>query len=140
MIRSFSRVASNSWRAQSWALRIMRLWLGGTWIYAGWDKATDAGFLTPDSASFIGSQLDGYATQSPLDQSVFDTLTNYPTAVGITVMLSEFAVGLATLLWVAPTLAALGGLSISVGLWLASTFQVSPYFLASNTAYAILWL
>ena len=140
MIRSFSRVASNSWRAQSWALRIMRLWLGGTWIYAGWDKATDAGFLTPESASFIGSQLDGYATQSPLDQSVFDTLTNYPTAVGITVMLSEFAVGLATLLWVAPTLAALGGLSISVGLWLASTFQVSPYFLASNTAYAILWL
>lgn len=140
MLRDFVQTASSSWKAQSWALRIMRLWLGGTWIYAGWHKASDAGFLTPDSASFIGSQLTAYSTQSPLPQILFDTLTRYPTAVGITVILSEFAVGLATLLWVAPTLAAFGGLSISVGLWVASSFQVSPYFLASNTSYAVLWL
>jgi thiosulfate dehydrogenase [quinone] large subunit len=56
------------------------------------------------------------------------------------VMLTEFAIGLATLLWVSPTLAAFGGFTMSVGLWLASSFHVSPYFLASDSAYAVLWL
>jgi thiosulfate dehydrogenase [quinone] large subunit len=37
-------------------------------------------------------------------------------------------------------LAAFGGFLMSLGLWLADTFHVSPYFLASNTAYAVLWL
>jgi thiosulfate dehydrogenase [quinone] large subunit len=55
-------------------------------------------------------------------------------------MVSEFAIGIATLLWVAPTLAAFGGFSMSLGLWLASSFHVNPYFLASDTAYAVLWL
>jgi len=60
--------------------------------------------------------------------------------VGGFVDISEFAIGLATLLWVAPRLAAFGGFLMSLGLWLADTFHVSPYFLASNTAYAVLWL
>jgi thiosulfate dehydrogenase [quinone] large subunit len=29
---------------------------------------------------------------------------------------------------------------MSVVLWLSGTFYISPYFLASNTAYAVLWL
>jgi len=60
--------------------------------------------------------------------------------VGGFVMISEFAIGLATLLWVAPRLAAIGGFFMSLGLWLAGSFHVSPYFLASDTAYAVLWL
>jgi len=132
--------AANSWRNQSWGLRIMRVWLGCTWIYAGWDKATDAGFLSRGSSTFIGTQLSGYSTQSPLGAGPFDTLIEYSLQVGVIVMVGEFAIGLATLLWVAPTLAALGGFSMSLSLWLASTFTASPYFLASNTAYAILWL
>jgi thiosulfate dehydrogenase [quinone] large subunit len=130
---------SESWRTQALAIRILRGWLGLTWIYAGWDKATDPGFLTKGSSSFIGTQLSGYSTQSPLG-GLFNKLIEHSTAVGITVMLAEFAIGLATLLWVSPTLAAFGGFTMSVGLWLASSFHVSPYFLASDTAYAILWL
>jgi len=130
---------SESWRTQALAIRVLRGWLGLTWIYAGWDKATDPGFLTKGSSSFIGTQLSGYSTQSPLG-GLFNKLIEHSTAVGITVMLAEFAIGLATLLWVSPTLAAFGGFTMSVGLWLASSFHVSPYFLASDTAYAILWL
>jgi thiosulfate dehydrogenase [quinone] large subunit len=130
---------AESWRTQAIAIRILRGWLGLTWIYAGWDKATDPGFLTKGSASFIGTQLSGYSTQSPIG-GLFNKLIEHSTAVGIMVMLTEFAIGLATLLWISPTLAAFGGFTMSVGLWLASSFHVSPYFLASDSAYAILWL
>jgi len=60
--------------------------------------------------------------------------------VGVVVMLSEFAIGLATLFWIAPTFIAFAGFSMSLGLWLAATWHVKPYFLGSDTAYAILWL
>lgn len=139
LIRSYVRTATTSWKGQAPALQIMRLWLGITWIYAGWDKATDSGFLTPGSSTYIGTELSGYSTQSPMGFA-FNKLIEHASLVGGFVMISEFAIGLATLVWVAPRLAAFGGFLMSLGLWLASSFHASPYFLASDTAYAVLWL
>ena len=130
---------ADSWRPQSWAIRVLRAWLSFTWIYAGWDKATDPSFLTKGATGFIGDQLIGFATNSPVGW-LFDNLSEQATAVGIFVIFSEFAIGIATLLWIAPTSAAFGGFLTSIILWLASTFYVSPFFLGSDTAYAILWL
>jgi len=56
------------------------------------------------------------------------------------VMVAEFAIGFATLLWIAPTWAAFGGFVMSISLWLSSSWNVQPYFMASDSAYAILWL
>jgi len=128
-----------SWKNQLWPLRIMRLWLGGTWIYAGWDKASDPGFLTDGSRTFIGSQLAAYAQNSPID-FLLNRMIEHATQVGIFVMLSEFAVGFATLLWIAPTWAAFGGFLTSLTLWLSSTWNIQPYFLASNSVYTVFWL
>jgi nitrite reductase/ring-hydroxylating ferredoxin subunit/uncharacterized membrane protein YphA (DoxX/SURF4 family) len=128
-----------SWKNQLWPLRVMRLWLGGTWIYAGWDKASDPGFLTDGSPTFIGSQLAAYEQNSPID-FLLNRMIEHATQVGIFVMLSEFAVGFATLLWIAPTWAALGGFLTSLTLWLSSTWNIQPYFLASNSVYTVFWL
>jgi nitrite reductase/ring-hydroxylating ferredoxin subunit/uncharacterized membrane protein YphA (DoxX/SURF4 family) len=128
-----------SWKNQLWPLRIMRLWLGGAWIYAGWDKASDPGFLTDGSPTFIGSQLAAYAQNSPID-FLLNRMIEHATQVGIFVMLSEFAVGFATLLWIAPTWAAFGGFLTSLTLWLSSTWNIQPYFLASNSVYTVFWL
>ena len=129
----------DSWRAQSLAIRVLRAWLSITWIYAGWDKATDSGFLTKGATGYIGDQLIGYSTNSPISW-LFNGLIEHATAVGVFVIFSELAIGIATLLWIAPTSAAFGGFLMSIVLWLASTFYISPYFLGSDTAYAILWL
>ena len=128
-----------SWRNQLWPLRIMRIWLGATWIYAGWDKASDPGFLKAGSPTFIGSQLSAYAQSSPVGFAI-NKMLEHSTQIGIFVMVAEFAIGFATLLWIAPTWAALGGFAMSISLWLASSWQVKPYFLASDSAYAVLWL
>jgi Rieske Fe-S protein/uncharacterized membrane protein YphA (DoxX/SURF4 family) len=128
-----------SWRNQLWPLRIMRFWLGVTWIYAGWDKASDSGFLTSGSPTFIGTQLAAYAQNSPID-FLLNKLLDHAMQVGILVMVAEFAIGFATLLWIAPTWAAFGGFLTSLFLWLSSTWNIQPYFLASNSVYTVLWL
>jgi len=127
---------TTSWKNQIWPLRILRAWLGFTWIYAGWDKANDPGFLTAGSPTYIGSQISAFATNSPID-FLLNRVAEHATQIGILIMASEFAVGAATLLWIAPTWAAFGGFLTSLTLWLASTWNVEPYFLASNSAYAI---
>jgi nitrite reductase/ring-hydroxylating ferredoxin subunit/uncharacterized membrane protein YphA (DoxX/SURF4 family) len=127
-----------SWSKQLWPLRIMRLWLGATWIYAGWDKASDPGFLTAGSPTFIGTQLSAYAQNSPID-FLLNQIVGYSTQIGILVMISEFAIGFATLLWIAPTWAAFGGFLTSLSLWLSSTWNIQPYFLASNSVYTVFW-
>lgn len=133
------RTVKSSWTTQSLSVRAVRLFLGVTWIYAGWYKASDSGFLTKGAPTYIGTQLSAYATSSPVG-FLFNHLIERAVPIGIFVMASELAIGIATLLWIAPTSAAFGGFAMSVGLWLASSFHVSPYFLASDTAYAILWL
>jgi uncharacterized membrane protein YphA (DoxX/SURF4 family) len=128
----------NSFKSQSISMRILRIWLGVTWIYAGWVKASDAGFLKQGSPTYIGTQLAAYASQSPIG-SILNHFVEHALIVGIFVILSEFAIGIATLTYVAPSMAAFGGLTMSIGLWLSSSFHSSPYFLASDTAYAVLW-
>jgi Rieske Fe-S protein/uncharacterized membrane protein YphA (DoxX/SURF4 family) len=128
-----------SWKNQLLPLRVMRLWLGATWIYAGWDKASDPGFLTSGSPTFIGTQLAAYAQNSPID-FILNKLVDHATQVGILVMVAEFAIGFATLLWIAPTWAAFGGFLTSLFLWLSSTWNIQPYFLASNSVYTVFWL
>jgi Rieske Fe-S protein/uncharacterized membrane protein YphA (DoxX/SURF4 family) len=134
-----SKSFTASWQSQSWSLRVTRLFLGITWIYAGWDKASDPGFLTKGADSYIGTELTAYAQNSPI-AFLLDRLLEHAQIVGIFVMLTEFAIGIAILLWIAPTLAAFGGFTMALGLWLASSWNVKPYFLASDSAYTFLWL
>lgn len=136
---SLLRAVVASWRAQSPAVRVIRLWLGVTWIYGGWDKATDPGFLSKTGSTYIGRQLTGYASNSPMG-FLFRRMIEHATVIGIGVMILEFAIGIATLFWIAPTFTAFVGFSMSVGLWIAATWHVKPYFLGSDTAYAVLWL
>ena len=138
-LRSISRGALSSWRSQSNALRIMRLFLGLTWIYAGWHKASDPGFLTQGSPTYIGTQLAAFAQNSPIGFLLERTIER-AALVGAFVMVAEFAIGFATLLSVAPNSAAFGGFAMATGLWLSSSFNTTPYFLAGDSAYAILWL
>jgi nitrite reductase/ring-hydroxylating ferredoxin subunit len=70
---------------------------------------------------------------------LLNKILDQATQIGILVMVAEFAIGFATLLWIAPTWAAFGGFLTSLFLWLSSTWNVQPYFLASNSVYTVFW-
>jgi thiosulfate dehydrogenase [quinone] large subunit len=128
-----------TWQNIPIGARLIRLFLGVTFIYGGWNKATDPGFLNPQSASYIGAQITSYLGTSPISFLLKPMIEN-ATAFGWSIIITEFAIGIATLSGIALELAALGGFFLSITLWLTATWTVKPYFLGSDTAYAILWL
>lgn len=128
-----------SWKVQSLSTKVLRLWLGLTWIYAGWDKATDSSFLTPGTVNYIGNQIRGFAEISPIKPLLIRGLEHAP-LIGWLVLIIEFVIGISTLLFIMPRFAAFLGFATSIGFWLTVTFHVKPYFLGSDTAYATMWL
>lgn len=129
----------NSWKQYPLSINFLRAWLGATWVYAGWDKATDSGFLTKGAPHYIGTQLAGFMDVSPIS-FLLKHMVEHATLFGWFVIFSEFAIGLAILIGVAMPLAAFGGASMSLILWLSSTWTVKPYFLGSDTAYLAMWV
>ncbi len=113
--------------------------MGVTWIYAGWYKTTDVGFLDANSSRYIGTELGRFVTTSPIS-SLLNIMIEHAYQVGVITIVLEFAIGIATLLGVLPFTTAIVGVGFSIILWLSVTWTVHPYFLGSDTAYAIMWL
>ncbi len=122
-----------------WSMRILRAFLGATFLFAGAQKLFDPNFLHAGSATFIGTQLRGFARGTPAGP-LLSILNLAPVLAGIGIALLEIAIGVATLLGVAPLTAALGGISVSVTLWLSATWHVHPFFLGSDSIYAVAWI
>jgi thiosulfate dehydrogenase [quinone] large subunit len=139
-----SRVTSpvsfdTSWREMPWSLRILRAFLGVTFVYAGLQKFFDPGFLHAGSPTYIGTQLEGFARATPV-APLMRLLEHVPWLVGVVVAVTELAVGIAVLAGIGLITASVFGLSINVVLWLSATWHVHPYFLGSDSIYAVAWL
>jgi len=127
-----------SWRRQPWPMRILRAFLGGTFVYAGIQKLGDPNFLHSGTPDYIGTQLQNFLRGSPI-RPLLAVAAHAPVLTGVIVALVEMAVGLATLLEVAPKTTAATGLGINAALFLSATWHVSPYFLGSDSIYAVAW-
>jgi thiosulfate dehydrogenase [quinone] large subunit len=136
---TFGSRAVADWRATGWALGILRAFLGGTFVFAGMQKLLDANFLRRGSPSYIGTQLNGFARGTPLG-SAFTALAHHAVFVGVSTALLETAIGLAVLFGVLLPLAALAGFAVNLSLLLSATWHVHPYFLGSDSIYAVAWL
>jgi thiosulfate dehydrogenase [quinone] large subunit len=128
-----------SWRSNNLATKILRAWLGLTWFYAGWQKASDVGFLDKASPNYLGTQLAGFAHGSPL-KFFLERAVHVAQPLGWAIMFAEFAIGVAVLTGYFLELAIIGGALVSFGLWLAVTWNVYPFFLGSDTAYMAMWI
>jgi thiosulfate dehydrogenase [quinone] large subunit len=92
------------------ALLPLRLFLGLTFVYAGYQKLSDPGFLTPGAATYIGTQLHGFASGTPGGFLLRWFALPFPRAAGVGVALAEIAIGLLTAAGLLTRLAAAAGL------------------------------
>ncbi len=128
----------DGWSRQPWSVRVLRGFLGVTFVYAGLNKLADPGFLHPGAPTYIGTELQGFAHGSPI-RPIMLLLGHLPKLVGIGTALTELAVGIGTLLGVAAIAFAAIGMGLNVMLWLSASWHVHPYFLGSDSIYAVAW-
>ncbi|NLU66856.1 DoxX family membrane protein [Streptomyces sp. HNM0574] len=121
------------------ALLPLRLFLGGTFLYAGIHKLTDPAFLSGDGPGSLAQVLDG-AGQSAALPALVELAQTGPTGFGIALAAGEIAVGLGTLAGLLGRLAALGGLLISLCLWLTVSWSSSPYYYGNDLPYLMAWV
>ena len=118
----------------------LRFFLGITFVYAGLQKIADPGFLTPGAATYIGTQLQAFAVQSPIAFLIESIALPAPALTGVGVIAAEIAIGLATALGVATRWVAAGGALVNFVLLLTASWSVQPYFLGSDGVFAVAWI
>jgi len=121
------------------ALVPLRLFLGGTFFYAGFQKLSDPGFLHSDAPTYIGTQLHGFADGTPAGGLLQPALA-HPELAGIAVAVVEIAIGILVLLGFMTRLAAAAGLALNLVLFLTASWHTSPYFLGSDIVFVFAWL
>lgn len=122
------------------ALLPVRLFLGVTFVYAGYQKLSDPGFLTPGAATYIGTQLHAFATGTPGGFLLRFFALPFPRAAGVGVALTEIAIGLLTVVGLVTRLAAAAGLALNLLLFLTASWSTTPYFLGSDIVFCFAWL
>ncbi|MFG2522722.1 DoxX family protein [Streptomyces sp. NPDC048527] len=130
-----------SWRdgAQRFALLPLRIFLGVTFIYAGLDKLTNSAFFHATGSGSIGEQMHGVRNISAIPAMV-DLALKSPAGFGYAIAFGELAVGIGTLIGLLARLAAVGGMLISLSLWLTVSWSTEPYYLGNDLAYLMAWL
>jgi thiosulfate dehydrogenase (quinone) large subunit len=121
------------------ALFPLRLFLGGTFVYAGIQKLSDPGFLNPDAPTYIGTQLEGFADGTPGSFLLGPALSHVAVA-GVGVALLEIMIGALVLMGVLTRPAAAAGLALNLVLFLTATWHSTPYFLGSDIVFVFAWL
>jgi thiosulfate dehydrogenase (quinone) large subunit len=118
----------------------LRFFLGLTFVYAGLQKIADPGFLDPTGSTYIGAQLQGFTATSPIGFLITWLALPIPQLTGIGVIGGELAIGTLVLLGVATRWAAVAGAMINLTFFLTASWAVQPYFLGSDSIYAVAWI
>src|SRR5262245_32910899 len=105
------------------ALLPLRLFLGVTFVYAGVQKLSDAGFLREGADSYIGDQLRGFASGTPGGTLLETFALPHPVLAGVGVAVAEIAIGLLAVFGRFTRAAAVGGLGLSVVLFLTANWH-----------------
>jgi len=123
-----------------YALLPLRLFMAVTFFYAGIQKLTDPGYFAPSAPTYIGSQISAFASGSPIGFLFQWFAVPYPTQVGWIVIAVELGIGVLTFIGLFTRLAAGIGAALSLTLFLSATWDVQPYFLGSDSIYAVAWI
>ncbi|AIA05420.1 MULTISPECIES: DoxX family membrane protein [Streptomyces] len=120
------------------ALLPLRLFLGGTFLYAGLQKLTDPAFPAASGKGSLGELLGQVHDTAALPQLV-GLAQHGPVGFAYALAGGQVLVGIGTLLGLLGRLAAFGGALISLSLWLTVSWPASPYYYGNDLAYLLAW-
>jgi len=122
------------------ALFPLRLFLGVTFVYAGIQKLSDPGFLHAGAPTYIGTQLHGFAAGTPGGFVLRTFALPDPQLAGVGVAVTEILIGLLVTAGLFTRIAAAGGLSLNLLLFLTASWHTTPYFLGPDLVFSFAWL
>jgi thiosulfate dehydrogenase (quinone) large subunit len=128
-----------AWALSEWALVPLRCFIGATFLYAGMQKLANPNFFNRNSPISIQSQLIAAAHTSPLS-GLLVHLEGIAKPIGLVIAFGEIAVGVGTLIGLWTRIAAIGGLIISLSLFLTVSFHASPYFTGADIVFFFAWM
>lgn len=128
-----------SWKA-SWFLLPLRLFLGITFVYAGIQKLTDPQYFNSAARGYIGKQIMGFATGSPLHDFLIRFAVPHAHLFGSMVAYGEIAIGIGTLVGLFLRPAAISGFLLSLIFFLTASWHVYPYFYGADIVFAFCWI
>ncbi len=128
------------WARPALALLPLRVFLGVTFVYAGVQKLSDPGFLHPGAATYIGTQLHGFANGTPGGFLLKTFAIPHAELAGVGVALIEIVVGVLVLAGLFTRAAAAVGLGLNLVLFLTASWKTSPYFLGPDIVFVFAWL
>nr|MDQ6938497.1 HTTM domain-containing protein [Actinomycetota bacterium] len=123
-------------RDPMWVLLPLRLFLGVTFLYAGLSKIADRSFL--DAAAPTGMHATTLAVKnsSPIG-GLLQPVIDHSFAFGLLMALAEVAVGIGVLFGLFARIAALGGLALSLSLFLTVSWNADPWYTGADLVYAL---
>ncbi|WP_158104494.1 Rieske 2Fe-2S domain-containing protein [Amycolatopsis kentuckyensis] len=125
-------------RTPIWALLPLRVFLGGTFLYAGLSKILDTHYLDHTSPLGVHAQMLHAAPTSPIGPLV-SFAADHPTVIGLVIAFGEMAVGLGTLLGLFTRIAALGGFLLALSFFLTVSWTTRPYYFGADIVFAAAW-
>lgn len=138
-----ARTVRSEWQRRmtmpGWVLLPLRMFLGLTFVYAGFQKLADRNFLDPSSPASIQAQLHADVTTSPVG-GLLGGASHVALALGLVISLAELAVGLGTVLGLWSKVAAAGGALLSLGFLLTVSWHSHPYYYGADIVFLVAWL
>lgn len=123
-----------------WVILPLRLFLGFSFLAAGWDKLTDPTYLDPASRDYIGQQISRMAQGSPIGGFLLNVAAPNAGLFGVMVMGGELCIGIAVLLGVLTRFSAIMGLLLNLTFFLSATWEVHPFYFGADLPYVFGWL
>ncbi|MDQ6694939.1 MAG: Rieske 2Fe-2S domain-containing protein [Chloroflexota bacterium] len=124
----------------SWVILPLRLFLGISFLSAGFDKLTDPTYLEPSASSYIGHQIAQFALGTPLEGFLLNVAVPNASLFGVLVMGGELCIGIAVLLGLLTRFSAAMGLLLSLTFFLSATWNVHPFYFGADLPYTFAWL
>ncbi|HEY4378248.1 MAG TPA: TQO small subunit DoxD [Acidimicrobiales bacterium] len=118
------------------ALLPLRLFLGGTYAYAGLQKLANPTYLDPRATSGVAAQMRDAAGASPIG-GVIRMSSHHAILLGLVIALGELAVGLGTLLGLWTRVAAVGGMALALSFLLTVSWHTSPYYFGADIVFLV---